>query len=228
MTDGRWRKPAFDRVIVFDLDDTLYLERSYVESGLRAVGSWARACLGLDGLGPMMLARFAAGYRTRIFDDSLTTAGVVPAPALIARMLDVYRQHRPSIQLEADVEAFFDCPPPRTGFAIITDGFIDAQRRKIRALDLYRRGVVLGICTDRWGRDAWKPHPRAYLHAQAFFGLGPECFTYVADNPVKDFHAPTVLGWDTVRIVRPGSLHEGTPCEKTAQAHRVIDNLQQF
>ena len=54
----------FDRVIVFDLDDTLYLERDYVLSGLGAVGRWARNALGIDGLGEMMRARFEAGWRS--------------------------------------------------------------------------------------------------------------------------------------------------------------------
>lgn len=223
--DGRWRKPAFDRVIVFDLDDTLYLERNYVESGLRAVGAWARARMGLGDLESLMLSRFAAGNRVHIFDDSLIAAGVDPAPALIARMLNVYRQHRPAIDLEGDVEAYLNDRPAGTGYAIITDGFIDAQRRKLRALNLYRRGIRLGICTDRWGRDAWKPSPRAFVQAQEYFGLGPEHFTYVADNPAKDFHAPLMLGWSTVRIVRPGSLHEKTASVETACAHRVIASL---
>lgn len=228
MTDGRWRKPAFDRVIVFDLDDTLYLERNYVESGLRAVGAWARARLGLDDLGSLMLARFAAGDRTHIFDNSLAAAGAAPTPALIARMLNVYRQHHPTIHLETDVEAYLGNPPAGTGYAIITDGFIDAQRRKLRALDLYRRGIRLGICTDRWGRDSWKPSPRAYVHVQDYFGLDPERFTYVADNPTKDFQAPLALGWNTVRIVRPGGLHEKTSALKVACAHRTIENLHQL
>ncbi|MDX3909596.1 MAG: HAD family hydrolase [Sphingobium sp.] len=224
--EGR-REPGFDRVIVFDLDDTLYLERRYVESGLKAVGAWAHARLGLEKLGPLMLERFAAGSRTHIFDDSLAALDVVPPPGTIERMLNVYRQHRPDISLEADADHFLRNPPPRTAFAIITDGFLDAQRRKIRALDLYRRGVRLGVCTDCWGRECWKPNPRAYLHLQQFFALPPERFTYIADNPLKDFHAPTVLGWHTVRIARAERLHLNVSGQ-VIDASKVIENLEQF
>ena len=35
--------------VVFDVDDTLYLERDYVRSGFRAVGVWASRWLGLSG-----------------------------------------------------------------------------------------------------------------------------------------------------------------------------------
>ena len=36
------------RAVVFDIDDTLYLERDYVRSGFTAAGAWARTELGLS------------------------------------------------------------------------------------------------------------------------------------------------------------------------------------
>jgi len=218
---------GFERVIVFDLDDTLYLERRYVESGLKAVGTWAQVQLGLEHLGAVMLARFAAGSRTRIFNDSLAELGTAAAPDVIDRMLNVYRQHSPTISLETDADQFLRDPPPRTAIAVITDGFLDAQRRKIRALDLYRLGVRLGVCTDCWGREYWKPNQRAYLHLQDIFGLPSECFTYIADNPMKDFHAPAVLGWHSVRIARPERLHS-KPRGEPLDADRVIEKLDEY
>ena len=215
-----------DRVIVFDLDDTLYLERDYVVSGLRAVGGWARARLGLDQLERAMLDRFADGARQRIFDVALADLGQPAPPPLIARMLAVYRQHAPAIALAPDAAGYLARRDAATACAIVTDGFLDAQRRKLRALGLHRRGVKLAVCTDRWGRDAWKPNRRAFDHVQAAFGLPAERFTYVADNPTKDFVAPRRLGWRTVRIVRPDGLHAtlraGDPAD---EAERTIEDL---
>ena len=42
------RRIAACSAIVFDLDDTLYLERDYVRSGARAVATWLAPQLGLD------------------------------------------------------------------------------------------------------------------------------------------------------------------------------------
>lgn len=221
------RSSRVGRVIVFDLDDTLYLERDYVISGLRAVGQWATIALGIDGLGKVMRDRFEAGSRARIFDDSLRDIGMEPRPALIARMLATYRQHRPTIKLAPDAERFLAKRDAATGFAVITDGFLDAQRRKIRALDLYARGIHLGICTDRWGRDCWKPHPRAFRHVEQAFGRSGASLTYIADNPAKDFTAPRLLGWDTVHIVRPGRIHLSVAAH-TVEANRRIESLDQF
>lgn len=227
-SDRKERRPArFDRVIVFDLDDTLYLERDYVLSGLSAVGQWAHAVLGIDGLGAIMRARFDAGSRTRIFDDSLRDRGIRPHPATIMRMLTVYRQHRPRISLAPDAAAFLAARDARTGFAVITDGFLDAQRRKIKALHLFGRGVHLGVCTDTWGRDYWKPNPRAFRHVEEHFGrCGARC-TYVADNPGKDFAAPRLLGWNTIRIARPGQVSHFAH-DDMVEADRIIETFEEF
>jgi putative hydrolase of the HAD superfamily len=215
---------AFDRVIVFDLDDTLYLERDYVESGLAAVGRWAETQLAIAGLSDAMIAYFRAGRRETIFNVCLNEMGIEPTSAIVSRMLAVYRQHAPRIDLAEDAVRFLAHPEVRTAFAIITDGFLDAQRRKLRALQVYTRGVSFGVCTDRWGRHAWKPNPMAFLHVQNRFGLEPKYFTYIADNPAKDFHAPNAIGWHTVQLARPGGLpHIRRPSD--VRADRLITTL---
>lgn len=218
---------VIDTVIVFDLDDTLYLERDYVESGLRSVGVWAGQQLGVAGLGERMLENFRTGARGHLFDDALTEAGIAPLPVLVGRMIQVYRQHRPTIHLADDAARYLASPPLRTALALITDGYLDAQKRKIRALGLHASGIDLAVCTDRWGREDWKPSRRAFDHVQAFFGLPADAFVYVADNPAKDFHAPRRLGWHSIQICRSGRLHTGTtPCSEPADGK--IDSLDQL
>jgi len=159
------------------------------------------------GLGDRMIERFRAGERGHLFDDALAAAGFASEPERIARMVQVYRHHRPGISLAEDARRWFDRRPARAGLALITDGYRDAQKRKIQALGLHHRGIRIAVCTDRWGREGWKPAPRAFDHVQAFFGLPPEAFVYVADNPDKDFQAPARMGWRTVQIDRPERLH---------------------
>lgn len=217
-------KSAPRRLVVCDLDDTLYLERDYVVSGLAAVGAWARGQLGMDGLGEAMTARFRSGSRGHLFDEALAAIGVEGSRALIGRMLQVYRQHRPSISLAPDARRFLDSMPPDTAVALVTDGFLDAQRRKIRALDLHAMGISLAICTDRWGHEAWKPSPRAFSYVQSRFGVPAEACTYIGDNANKDFHAPRALGWWTMQIARPGGLH-GAAGPGAQAAHVRISTL---
>jgi len=90
-------------------------------------------------------------------------------------------------------------------FAIITDGYSSAQWEKIRALNL-EQYVDKIIVTDDWGKEFWKPNPRAYILAQD--KRTPKECVYIADNPLKDFEVPAKLGWaPSVRIRRKESLH---------------------
>lgn len=201
-----------ERVIVFDLDDTLYLERDYAESGFRAVGAWMQATLGISDFAARALHHFNLGRRNDIFDAVLADLGIVASHRFVQRLVTIYRKHRPDIRLAPDAEALLTArPPDGTRFALITDGFLVAQSNKVRALGLAGLGLWPIICTDFWGRDYWKPHPRSFECVQVMFGLPPQNITYIADNPVKDFIAPRRLGWKTVQIVRPGRIRAEDP-----------------
>lgn len=194
--------------VVFDVDDTLYLERDYVRSGFEAVGRWASVHLGLDGVGSAAWEAFCAGRRRTIFDDVLTAQGVRD-PEVVAAMVDVYRRHRPTIALEPDARQCLDELRGRAVLAVVTDGPRHSQRAKVSALGLPGR-TSLVVVTEELGPGRGKPHPLAFEVVEARTGVRAEACTYVADNPTKDFAAPRALGWRTVRVRRPGSLHEGT------------------
>ncbi len=195
------------RCVVFDLDDTLFLERDYVRSGFDAVGVWAREALGLEGLAESCWARFESGQRGRIFDDVLFAAGLDPAPPLIGQLVQVYRDHRPAIEVLPDARVCLE-RLRRRGYAlaVVTDGPLRSQQRKAEALGV-ERWADLVVFTEALGPGFGKPHCRAFRDVEAYSGLGGSACTYVADNTVKDFAGPKSLGWATVRVRRPWGLH---------------------
>ncbi|HEX8802653.1 MAG TPA: HAD family hydrolase [Acidimicrobiales bacterium] len=202
---------ALDRVVVFDIDDTLYLEREYVRSGFRAVGAWARRTLGVPDLGERAWEAFEAGVRGTIFDAALAGAGVEATPELLARMVSCYRDHEPAITLLDDARTALDGLEVDTGHtavAVITDGPRASQSAKARSLGLatWSQHVIL---TETLGDGFGKPHPHAFELVQQRLGVDPERCTYIADNPAKDFVAPHRLGWRTIRVRRPRGLHHG-------------------
>lgn len=202
------RSGKISSVVVFDLDDTLYLERNYAKSGFRSVAQWAKGNLGIEGLFDVAWAQFLYGDRSRIFDAVLQSYGLEPDPEVITAMVSVYRNHLPDIALEPDVLAWLAAAPSELGLAIITDGFREAQERKVAALGLTALGFDPIFVTDIWGRECWKPHERAYLAVHEHFGLSPQDYAYVADNPLKDFVTPNALGWHTIQILRPERVHQ--------------------
>ena len=216
------------KAVAFDLDDTLLLERDYVRSGFRAVAEDLKARVSAERDWFAELWRgFESGVRGVAFDRVLAAAGVEPRPELVAALVRVYREHRPRIQPPPDVAPALgelDLPPGRMG--VITDGPVAAQQRKFEALGLSRFfGHV--IYTDQWGLEYRKPHPRAFVEFERLAGVPAAACAYVADNPAKDFAAPRGRGWRTVRLRRPGGLHEAED-SVAGQVDRTIDSLGQL
>ena len=205
---------------VFDLDDTLFLERDYIRSGFEAVGHWAARWLHLSGFAERCWTEFDEGRRGNIFDAALQQGGWEAKPELIAAMVAIYRTHTPSIELLPDArDALKDlkavCP-----IAVITDGPVVSQSRKAEALgiDSIASPVIL---TELMGSDYRKPHPRAFEQIARDFG--GRTFVYIADNPLKDFKAPRNLGWKTIRIRRHGSLHFDTQSSELLTDYELLD-----
>lgn len=199
-------------VIVFDLDDTLYLERDYVRSGFQAVGAWAVQEFGLADVAVLAWQLFIGGTRHTTITDAFARLGRPLNQAETTAAVHVYRTHRPQIALCQDAD---DALRALRGFrtAIITDGPATCQRAKIEALGLKARVDEI-VVTDE--REGWaKPASHAFSYIQERFAKRGDACTYVADNPQKDFAAPARLGWRLIRIVRPGSLHAalGVPAD---------------
>ncbi|MGH9227899.1 MAG: HAD family hydrolase [Acidimicrobiales bacterium] len=194
------------RLVVFDVDDTLYLERDYVRSGFSAVDAWARAQLGVADLGARAWAAFEAGVRGRIFDQALAACGVRANGAVVSQLVQVYRSHAPAIELLDDVQAWLAARPGDVTLAVVTDGPLTSQRAKVAALGLAEWADPI-VFTEELGPERGKPHPAAFECVEAATGLaGPAC-AYVADNPTKDFAGPRRRDWRTVRVRREGGLH---------------------
>jgi glycosyltransferase involved in cell wall biosynthesis/FMN phosphatase YigB (HAD superfamily) len=198
------------RLVVLDIDDTLYLERDYVRSGFDAVGAWARDELGVDDLGERAWAAFEAGVRRTIFDDALAGCGVEVTNGVVPRMVEIYRAHSPTIDMLPDARAWLDALAPHVTLAVVTDGPLASQQAKAEAL-MITRWADLVVFTESLGPGRGKPHPAAFEQLERELGLSGDRCAYVADNPAKDFVAPHRLGWRTVRVRRPGGLHAEVP-----------------
>lgn len=209
--------------VALDLDDTLYLEREYVRSGIAAVSRWVEAHVGTTGFGVAATALWNAGLRIKLFDATLDQLDIEPTPALIDALVAEYRDHLPAINLAEDAATFLR-DRGDLALALVTDGHRTGQRRKIEALGLDALGIDPLLCTDEWGAEYWKPHPRAFQTLQAAHS-GSGHFIYVADNPAKDFVAPRLLGWHCVQINRPGAIH---PRAAPSERHRADLEITSF
>jgi putative hydrolase of the HAD superfamily len=200
------------RVVVLDLDDTLYPEWTFAFSGFRAVSDWLRAQMEcpFDPAGRMR-ELFREGDRRHVFDQVLSELGISDQAEWLEKMIHCYRHHTPRIALAPDAEEALRCWKGWFKLGLISDGPLAMQQHKVDALDLSRY-LDRAILTGQWGEAYWKPHPRAFQEIESTWGCsGPECL-YVADNVKKDFVAPVKLGWRTIRMARPAGIYaDATP-----------------
>jgi putative hydrolase of the HAD superfamily len=194
--------------VVFDIDDTLYLERDYVRSGFTAVGELVRARFGVPDFAERAWAAFADGARRTVFDDVLAGYGVSVTPGLTGELVECYRNHEPSIDLLPDARAALDrlAADDTVAVAVVTDGPLASQHAKATALGL-ERWAELVVFTDELGPDWFKPSVQAFALVEERLEVAGGDYVYVADNPAKDFAGPKQLGWRTVRVRRPLGLH---------------------
>jgi putative hydrolase of the HAD superfamily len=195
--------------VVFDIDDTLYLERDYVLSGFRAVDAAARSLLGVTGFLDRAVAHFSLGARGDVFDRTLVDLGVEPTAELITALVHCYRHHEPAINLLPDARQALSLARAAAGVAVVSDGPAASQGAKVRALGLVRWADPVVLTAERCA-DRAKPDVRGFELVQEALAVEPEQCAYVADNPAKDFAGPARLGWRTVRVRRNGGLHAAT------------------
>lgn len=190
-------------LIVFDLDDTLYPERQFIEGGLAA----AADRLPLARRGPFMqqaTALFESGVRgvRRIIEMALSRSGLGDAD--IDALEAAYRGHAPRLSPRDGVLELLEELQEAAELAVLSDGRQDEQRRKWAALELEAFFATV-LFTDAMGRAAWKPAPAGFQILQGDYSA-QRC-VYVGDNLSKDFISPAALGWRTVLLRLPDQIH---------------------
>ena len=220
--------PATVRAVVFDLDDTLYPEVEYVRSGFRCVaqhlaeGDWTA-----EGVFELLWSAFNQGPKDRVFNTVLHQIGLNDDSAIISELVKLYREHRPQLQLAAEVINTLDELKQDYRLGLLSDGFLPAQQLKVEALGLGKWFDKI-IFTEELGREFWKPATRAFKMMGDALGSPPESCVYVADNVSKDFVGPNKLGWQSVRLINDFQVHSYTaeaPGGKPGLVIRQISEL---
>ena len=188
--------------VIFDLDDTLYLERDYVRSGFRAVAE----CLGEPAAAEELWECFLEGKPA--IDEYVSSHGCCE---LKDEMLAAFRLHKPQIGLANEVlDTLWELRSKGLKIGIITDGRPEGQRAKLDALGLWDLVDDVVITDELGGPQFRKPCDIAFRVVQCRWAIPFEEMTYVGDNPTKDFQAPLRLGMRAVRYRNRNGLYDGS------------------
>lgn len=210
--------------LIFDMDDTLYPEKDYVASGFQAVGRYIESTRGHSGFEAAALRLFQAGESRQVFNRVLAELGIPCTEELITELVACYRQHEPQIALTADAEAVISRVKSGVKLGLLSDGYLEAQQRKVHKLGLHGRFDAV-MLSDELGRACWKPSPVPYERITQLLAVDHEACVYVGDNGSKDFITAKALGWRTVRLRRADGVYADTPVPEEYEAHYQIDNL---
>jgi putative hydrolase of the HAD superfamily len=205
------------RILILDLDDTLYPESSFVESGLRAVSAYLEEFCAVksDDSMQFMLDTLKKDGRGRIFNAVRSRFSVTTVS--VRSLVSIYRAHSPNISLSMEArDLLLDLP----NFLVkkpylVTDGNLRVQRSKIKALDI-SHFFERTYCTKQFGAQAEKPNLKVFRHIADRESVDFSSLIYVGDDPNKDFHRIVEAGGTAIRVKtgrfgQVENLHEPKP-----------------
>lgn len=209
--------------VIFDMDDTLYDEIDYCKSGFWAVAKFLSDSPKMpasESIFKALWQQFSTGNHTRTFNAALEEVGVGYDDQLIAELIKVYREHKPNITLPADSKAVLEELRGKYRLAMLTDGFLPAQKLKTQALGIEKYFECI-VYTEELGREFWKPSSVGFEKIVKTLNVSPQTMAYIADNEKKDFIGPNQLGLVSIKIIRDQGLHKKN-CENNAGKPQYI------
>lgn len=211
-------------VLIFDLDDTLYPEHTYVESGFDAVAT--RLSSKFQWRHSELISEMIEGLNERgrgdIFDELLRRRGKY-SKREVRECLKCYRFHRPRLALYPAARDLLESYPG--ALYLVTDGHKVTQYNKIQALGLESRFKHCFI-THRYGLTSAKPS----LHCFELILKRERCcwndIAYVGDNPAKDFVNLNKTGATTIRLLQ--GRHRKDHAKPGFDASLTFDDINSF
>lgn len=181
------------KVIIFDLDDTLYSEKEYVRSGYRAV---EKLLSQVEDAEQKLWKAFEE--KKSAIDEVLISEGIY-TDELKKLCLETYRHHQPDIhRYDGVMEMLMVLRNQGYLLGIITDGRPEGQWAKINALDLEKYVNHIIVTDELGGIEYRKPNEKAFVLMKEHFSVNYSEMCYVGDNTLKDFVAPKQLGMKSV------------------------------
>lgn len=184
-----------NKVIVFDLDDTLLSEYEYLVSAYKEIADK------VDGDSSILHQNMLGMYNR---GENVFEYLIEKYPNNdINTLLSMYREHKPNITLKDGAMELLDYLKSM-GYIIglITDGRSITQRNKIKATKIEQFFDEI-IISEEFGSG--KPDEKNYKVFHKYEGNK----YYIADNTNKDFVTPNRLGWTTICLKDDGkNIHE--------------------
>jgi putative hydrolase of the HAD superfamily len=208
------------RALLFDLDDTLYLERRFARSGYRAVAAHVARRFGaseFEVFGALM-GELRAERRPQAFQRLCERLDL--DASVVNELRGVYRGHEPRLRLPQPSRNALSSSRATWRVGILTNGLPEVQRRKVAALGLPAL-VDAVIYAHEVGTG--KPDPQVFLTACETLGTDPASTVMAGDDPWNDIDGARRAGLRAIRIRR--GLHARVDAGETGPADATVGSI---
>ena len=212
-------------ILVFDLDDTLYNELTFVKSGFHVVAQYLEENYNISKQQSLkIMLQNLQTSRKNVFNKMLLQFDI-HAKKTLSKCISIYRNHLPTINLYTQAQkcltSFYKTYP----IYIVTDGNKIVQNNKLQALGL-KQYTKHQFISHRYGIQHSKPSPYCFLQIQKREKVPCTQIVYIGDNPLHDFVGIKPLGFKTIRVHTGQHKNIVVPQKYDAEHH--IKNLSQL
>ena len=190
------------RAIVFDLDDTLYPLRRFVQSGFAAVADVVAGEVGVARHELVTVLRDAR--RCAPGQELQCLCGHVGLPASdVERFVNIVRAHWPDIRLPRETVRVLAELQPGWRIGVLTNGRADTQRRKVAALGL-TEFVDAVIFAAECGDGRGKPDRAPFVAMLEELDVTADRAVFVGDDLDADIFGARQVGMRAIHVERDG------------------------
>lgn len=196
------------KAVVFDLDDTLYMENEFVEYGLKNAANVAETVYGIVNANEKIRSLYQES-KANVFDRLVNAEKIKDKEIAVAGLVKAYRNCEPkSLRCNPGVlDLLKTLKKKEMHMGIITDGFADVQKSKIKALGIQEYIDKIVITDELGGVQCRKPNPIGFEKMLKMLDVKPQEMVYIGDNPNKDFAIKKYLPIITARVDVPNGIY---------------------
>lgn len=215
------------KLIILDLDDTLYSEKEFVLSGFRHISekiSFKIPQLQQSEIYEYLVNSFEISSK-KVF-DSLIDHFSIQRYFTVLDLVSSYKYHVPKIYPYYDVIQFLKKVKDKSiPVVLLTDGDVIQQSNKVSALKIepYFNKIFY---SDSYGIDKRKPNIFMYLEILSKFQISRSLVINIGDNPNKDFYVNKSLGIFSIQLRRQNAIYANkVPYFQNIKPNQVVTSL---
>ncbi len=182
------------KLLIFDLDNTLYPEIGYVQSGFWAVAEFLSVKIGVkaEKIFADLMGSFEKHGRGKNFDYLVEKYLNVKKEELIK----IYRGHLPKIELKESTWQCLENLKKNHTICLLTNGWPEVQKQKVKALGLEKIFDKIFYAQED-GEEFKKPHPKAFERIIEYYKFNPEEILMIGDDEEADMMGASRVGMQT-------------------------------